>query len=65
MTTPDLQATIIVEAEAGGRSTVTVVAGGGGSAPLRLDWGTESSETDGIVTLLGEVCRRGLTMTTD
>ena len=59
-TNSDLQATVVIEREAPDRASVTVITGGGatGVGPLSWDWGSESAQTDAIVSTLADVCDR-------
>ena len=59
-TNSDLQATVVIEREAPDRASVTVVTGGGatGLGPLSWDWGSESAQTDTVVSMLTDVCDR-------
>ncbi|MBV0923250.1 hypothetical protein KTS45_03475 [Halomicroarcula limicola] len=59
-TNSDLQTTIIVEREAAERASVTIVAGGGatGLGPLSWGLGSESADTEAVVSVLTDVCDR-------
>ncbi|MFC5278356.1 hypothetical protein ACFPM1_06220 [Halorubrum rubrum] len=59
-TNSDLQATIVIDQKTTDRASVTVIAGGGatGLGPLSWDLGSESAQTDTIVSLLEDVCDR-------
>ncbi|GAB7009875.1 hypothetical protein [Halorubrum trueperi] len=57
-TNSDLQVTIVIERKATDQASVTVIAGGGatGLGPLSWDLGSESAQTDTIVSMLEDVC---------
>ncbi|WP_135302566.1 hypothetical protein [Haloarcula amylovorans] len=59
-TNSDLQTTIIIEREAAERASVTIIAGGGatGLGPLSWDLGSESTETEAVISVLTDVCDR-------
>jgi len=65
-TNSDLQATVIYEQEASDRASVTVIVGGGktGIGLLSWDWGSESSQSDTLLSTLEDVCDQlGLSLT--
>ncbi len=67
-TNSDLQATIVIEQKDTNQASVTVIAGGGatGLGPLSWDLGSESAQTDTLVSLLEDVCDQlGLSLNPD